>query len=154
MEPASAIGLAASVISSIDACVRGFTSLLSLQSRYQQTDLTIRVLLTQLSTLKAALAQISGWIHKSRDTCSYDHVSDLHMSLDGSKFLVETLYDRLVSFEREENSHTSAWQKVRFLWDERERDTFQTMLNHQISALHLFLTALQWYDSPPIDFSA
>jgi hypothetical protein len=153
MDPVSAIGLTAAVISSIDACTRGFTPLLSLQSRYQQTDLTIRILLTQLSTLKAALVQISEWIHKIHDAFPYDHVLDLHISLDGSKFLVDTLHDRLVSFEREENDHTSPWQKTRFLWEERERATFQTMLNHQITALNLFLTALQWYDSSSIDFS-
>lgn len=148
MDPVSAIGVAASVINIIDACTRGFSSLLGLQSRYQQTDLAIRMLLSQLSTLKAALAQISEWIQTSFDIFPYEHRFDLQMSLDGSKFLVEALHDRFISSEQETGNSARIGQKMKFLWEERERVTFQTMINHQIGALNLFLTALQWYDSP------
>lgn len=144
MDPATAIGLAGSVISIIDVCTRSLNSLMNIQARYQQADLAVRLLLTQLSTLRAAISQISEWISSSYDPFPSTLQVDLEMSLSGCKVLIETLSGYLTSREWDRDVKLNAWQKTQYLWQENERQNFQTLLSHQIAALQLFLTALQW----------
>lgn len=93
MEPVSAIGLGASVIGTIDVITRSINALRKLQQRWKSTDMTIGLLLGQLSTLKAALDQISNWITQSLEGVpeNYQMVIDLEASLDSCNILVSIM---------------------------------------------------------------
>lgn len=145
MDPLSILGAAASVITVVELCTESLNSLLGLQNRYTNADLTIRLLITQLRTLRTALSQISEWIITNLDTIPYHVQTDLAMSLDGCKFLIEGLNDRLSHFEYDENKALNVRKKAQLLWGEKERTDFLTLLSHNIAALQLLLTAIQWY---------
>ena len=144
MDIFSILGAGASVITIVELCTESLNSLLRLQNSYKNADLTVRLLITQLCTLRTALSQISEWITTSADTISHRIQNDLAMSLEGCKFLTERLNDRLNRLGYGENKSISVRKKAQLLWGERERTDFLTLLSHNIAALQLLLTAMQW----------
>lgn len=152
MEPVSAIGLSASLIGCIKIITTSINSLLALKTKYRQADLTVQLFLGQLSTLRAALNQICDWITFSLVGVPRHEqlVSDLTISIEGCQVLLLILSDRIASFDRngvdrDETEFLSVRGKTRLLWAESESNQYISLLNNQISALNLLLTALQWY---------
>jgi hypothetical protein len=146
MDPISATGLATSLISTVDIIARSVSFLLALQTRYRQADLTVSLLIGQLSTLKAALNQICEWI-KTKLVAVPRHeqlVKDLNVSIEGCKVLLLVLDERIVSCERSEDDSLNAMGKARLLWAGSDIDQYLAQLNNHIIALNLLLTALQW----------
>ncbi|MCJ1265924.1 hypothetical protein MMC22_005806 [Lobaria immixta] len=121
-----AIGLAGSVASIVDILAKSVNFLLNLQTKYKQADLTVSLLIGQLSTLKAALNQISEWITSK-----------------GCKVLVLALDDRIKSFDRNPDHTLNSRGKAQLLWEENGTTDYLNHLSNHISALNLLLTALQ-----------
>ncbi|KAL8641515.1 MAG: hypothetical protein Q9228_001678 [Teloschistes exilis] len=70
-------------------------------------------------------------------------LSDLALSLDGCKTLIKSLVDRLHRLEYNEAKVLGMRKRVQVIWGEKERTDFLTLLNHNVAALQLFLTAIQ-----------
>ena len=129
------------------------SSLQALRASYKISELNVQVSVAQLSTLKAALMQISVWQCAGNESIPSHLGMDLSLSLHSCKTLIDSLNDRLNLLKVDESSRTLSFRgKAKFLWNEREWTNLQTLLNHQISAIHLFLTTMQWY-SPSNDSS-
>lgn len=148
MDPISAVGLTASLVGTINIITKSVNSMLALQTRYRQTDLTVRLIIGQLSTLKAALNQICDWITTSLVAVPEHEqlVLDLTTSVESCKVLLLILDDRIniLNIDRDGVESLSILSKIRLLWAETESSRYLTHLNNQISALNLFLTASQW----------
>jgi hypothetical protein len=146
MDPISAFGLAASALNTVDIIARSVNFLLGLQTRYRQADLTLNLLIVQLSTLKAALNQIYDWINTSLiGVPGHEQVVlDLTTSIEGCKVLLSILNDRISSVERVGVDSLGMWGKTQLLWTENESNQYISYLNNQINALNLLLAALQW----------
>lgn len=145
MEPGSILGAAASAATVIELCTDSLNALLRLQRKYKNADLTARLLLTQLSTLRAALSEISNWLDNGRHSCLASVFTDLTTSLDGCKYLIEHLNQRLSDMNFGKAKPMSFLDKTRAIWGENERTEFLALLGHNIAALQLLLTAMQWY---------
>ncbi|KAL8832348.1 MAG: hypothetical protein Q9170_004918 [Blastenia crenularia] len=143
MEPISVFGAAISAATVVQLCTEGITSLFNLQKRYSNADLTVRLLITQLSTLRSALGQVSAWMEKAPPQTDPLVLSDLSLSLDGCKALMETLNERLQCLEHSDGKVMGARRRAQIVWGEKERDGYLNLLNHSIAALQLFLTAIQ-----------
>lgn len=146
MDPVSAIGLAGSVVGIVDILAKRVNFLLNLQAKCKPTDLTVGLLIRQLSTLKAALNQICERI-TSRLLAVPQHeqlVLDLTVSIKSCKVLVSALDDRINSFDRNAAHPLNTLSKAQFLWEENGTTDYLNRLGNQISALNLLLTALQW----------
>ena len=61
MDPVTVISLAGSVFNIVDVIAKCFITLKNLQSQWQLADWTVTAIIGQLTTLKAALHQISEW---------------------------------------------------------------------------------------------
>lgn len=146
MEPVSIISLVGSVVSIVDVIGRSLSYLLDLQTKYRKANLTISLLIGQLSTLKAALNQISEWITASLVGVPQHEqlVADLDVSIEACKILILVLDDRISCLERGAISELRTVDKVQFLWEEKGMTDYLNHLNNQINALNLLLTALQW----------
>lgn len=151
MEPISAIGLSASLISCVKIITGSINSLLALQTKYRQADLTVQLILGQLSTLRAALNEICQWINVSLIGVPQHEqlVLDLTTSIEGCKVLLSILSDRIALLDRggvdQDGSDSLGLRgKMRLLWAEKESNQYFSLLNNQINALNLLLTALQW----------
>lgn len=122
--------------------------MLDLQARYKRANLTLSLLIGQLSTLKAALNHISEWIDESLDTIPAQQqlVIDLTTSLKCCKVLILTMNDRKGVPESNDDSTLTRMGKVQFLWGKQELNEYINLLSNQINALNLLLNALNWLD--------
>ncbi|MCJ1388715.1 guanine nucleotide-binding protein subunit alpha [Xylographa bjoerkii] len=145
MDPASIIGIAGSVLGIIEVIAAAVNTLSTLQTKYRNADFTVFLLIGQLSTLKAALNQISEWITNDLDTkTQYQQLTaDLTSALEGCRVLILFLDDRVTQLSKKESQNLTTKSKLVFLWDEQVMNDFLSHLNNQINALNLLLTAIQ-----------
>lgn len=146
MDPASIVSLATSVVNIVGVIAKNVNALSTLQAKYRNADLSVFLLIGQLSTLKAALGQISEWIKMEGLTAQSEHlqlVEDLKVALNSCQILISTLDDRVDQLANKEGSDNLKVQgKVVFLWEEQELNVYVTHLNNQVNALNLLLSAI------------
>lgn len=144
MDPLSIVGAVGSILGIIDLATRSIKTLTDLQGRYTSIGLRARILIGQLSTLKAALGQIKEVLDLldpgSRIEDSQISV-DITTSLSCCEAIMSLLDQRL---SRMQEDHLTMRDKTSILWHEKETTDFQSLLNNQVNALNLLLTALQW----------
>lgn len=71
-------------------------------------------------------------------------VHDLKTALDCCEVVILVLDERLYALRRREDNGLDVLSRAQFLWDEKSMNDYLNLLNHQINALNLLLTALQW----------
>ncbi|MCJ1445058.1 MAG: hypothetical protein MMC23_005563 [Stictis urceolatum] len=101
MDPASALGIAGSIVSIVDVASKCISTLRRLQQRWKAADITTNLLVAQLVTLKAALNQIAEWANSSLSDDPKHHqlVIDLGMSLDCCSMLVSIIDNYLETLD-------------------------------------------------------
>ncbi|KAL8774141.1 MAG: hypothetical protein Q9209_001249 [Squamulea sp. 1 TL-2023] len=97
MEVVPVLGAAASVATVLELSTACINKLLDLRTRYKISDLKVHVFIAQLSTLKAALAEISAWACTSSNSIPHQLKMDLNLSLSSCKTLVDALDGHLSS---------------------------------------------------------
>lgn len=146
MDPISAISFVSAIAGIVDLIAKGVLSLSDLQSRYRIADLKVSLLIGQLSTLKAALTQVGHLVEDfSQAPRDRQLVSDLSISLSSLETIIGALDNRLSHLSRNAEDGLSNWGKVNFVWDEQTMRDYLSLLDHQVNALGLLLSALQWF---------
>lgn len=145
MDPASAIGVASAVLAIVNIIAKNVVSLSDLQVKYNTADLKVGLLIGQLSTIKAALNQIAGLFENDvRVLRDPGLIHDLSTSLGCVEAVVVVLDDKISLVQRNAANDLTIRSKVNFMWDEKTMDDYLNLLNNQIQALGLLLTAFQW----------
>lgn len=145
MDPASAIGVASAVLAIVNIIAKNIVSLSDLQVKYNTADLKVGLLIGQLSTVKAALNQIAGLFENDvRVLRDPGLIHDLSTSLGCVEAVVLVLDDKISLVQRNAANDLTIRSKVNFMWDEKTMDDYLNLLNNQIQALGLLLTAFQW----------
>ncbi|KAJ0120087.1 hypothetical protein J7T55_000940 [Diaporthe amygdali] len=144
MDPASAIGVASAVLAIISTISKSITSLSDLQSRYHAADLKVNLLIVQLSTVRAALKQMARLMESDVGAPKDPElVEDISTCLGCVEAVVMILDDKVSLIEWNKANELTTRSKVNFIWDEKTMDDYSNMLNNQIHALNLLLTAFQ-----------
>ncbi|KAI4124009.1 MAG: hypothetical protein LQ341_007123, partial [Variospora aurantia] len=125
MELVTALGAAASIATVVELSGSCINKLMDLRAKYKISDLNVQVSVAQLSTVKAALTQISAWTCEDPEVIPDCLETDLGLSL--GSYGIATL---------------SLSRKAKFLLNRREWDHLQTLLSHQISAIQVEQEAL------------
>jgi len=147
MDPVSIIGLAGSLVGITDVVARSLKSLINLQSKYRSSNLVVSLIIGQLTTINAALNQITEWVTGSLATIPLHGqlVADLQVSLESCYVLILVIEERIEALEQEQDSGNLTLKgKVGFLLEEGGLNEFTNLLNNQINALNLLITALHW----------
>ena len=146
MDPVSIIGLAGSVLGIVDVMTKSIAALKNLQTQWQVVDWTITSIIGHLTTLKAALNQISQWI--STDLAAkpqhYQLVLDLGDALGSCKALILYIDSYLCKLEWNEDSSLTFQSRLRAVLNDGGVKDCVNHLNNQSNALNLLLTALNW----------
>lgn len=145
MDPISAIGFVSSALGIIELVTKGIASLTELRDRYRVADLKVSLLIGQLSTLNAALNQITRLLNDNLDVRHDTQlVQGLSTSLGSVEAVITILDEHLSPLQRQSANSLNTLGKVAFLWDESTLKDYLSLLNNQVNALNLLLTALQW----------
>ena len=146
MEALALIGLIASVASIGDVVTKVIRTLCHVQTKYKSADLTVSLIIGQLSTLNAAFNQISEWMSTSLRDAPHNEqlIDDLTVAVDSCKMLMLVLDQRFSNLDKGDNGKLSTTGNAVFLWREGDLKEYLSHLGNQIAALNLLLTALQW----------
>ncbi len=145
MDPVSVIGLVGSIVGIIDVSTRAISALRALQQRWKIADLKISLLISQLTTLKAALSQIEEWISTSLNvTQHYQLILDLESSLESCETLLLFIDAQLIHLHQNDSKTLSFESRVKAVLEDNTIKECATHLDHQSTALNLLLTALNW----------
>lgn len=144
MEALSFLGAASSVISILDVASRCINSLRAFKQRWDDADMTVTLLISQISTLKAALDHISEWMSTATNKASQHHqlVIDLEQSLYSCKILITFIDDHVSSLVKGQCNELLFDSKAQAMLQDRKMQGCVSHLNNQIAALNLLLTAL------------
>jgi hypothetical protein len=146
MDPATFIGTLASAGAIVAAITRVAHTLARLRGRFQEADLTLRLLLAELSAVKAALVQIEDWanFNSSNGPVQEELATGFSMSLDGCQIAVDLLGEEVTRlYSGFGNSEDDFGARMRTVWNESSMKDHQQTLHGQISALQLLLQAVQ-----------
>ena len=142
------MGAASSIVSIIDIASRCISSLHALQQRWKDADMTVALMMGQISTLKAALEQISQWMHidANRLLLRSQLIMDLELALHSSQLSITFIRDHVTALMRDEYNELTFKSKARSMAQDNMVQQCVKHLNNQTVALNLLLTAFNWYE--------
>ncbi|KAE9973864.1 hypothetical protein EG328_004194 [Venturia inaequalis] len=144
METSSVTGLAGSCGNIIELAAKCLDRLYEAHKRFQTANFTTTILISNLSTLKAALAQIERWM--SMDTLNAQHyqmIMDVDATLASCHLLLGLMDERISKLGWDSKNVLKSVSKAKVVMEERATQDCITHLSHQCSALNLLLTAFQ-----------
>lgn len=144
MEPATALGLAAGIGSVVVVVSKSIATLNAARIKFSEGDLRAEVLIGQLHTVRTALSQVQEFINTSSLPDSSSLVIDLNTAVEHCRLLVVHIDDQLCTLNRLPNDLLTSSSKAKMVLEERVLRDNMMLLNNQISALNLCLTAYQW----------
>ena len=150
MDGLSAISLAGSIVGIVDVAARSISALRKIQERWKAADLTVSVLIGQLTILKAALDQISKWVSTSLTGSSQHHqlVIDLEAAVQSCRLLLSLLDEYLSKLEWDTSHRLDFESRVKIVLQDCNMKELANHLSNQSIALNLLLTAINWYADP------
>lgn len=146
MDPVSPTSLAESIVGIVDMITRSINSLHELHERWKEADLTVALLIAQLTILKVALNQIGKWIASNLADVSQFHrvVMDLESSLSSCRVLMRSVDHRISRLDWNEANALNYESRVRMILEDQSTKDYVNHLNNQTNALNLLLTAFSW----------
>jgi hypothetical protein len=137
------VGAAGGIIVTITKIIKGLSDL---QSKYTDAEISIRSLIKQLMTIKAALRSIQDWIEMSLSGSlkERDLVEAFSTSLEGCKEAMEAMGDEVTRLVQDALAGDKRMMRARYVWNEESMKDYQARLDSQVQALQLLLSAVQW----------
>ncbi|KAF2430763.1 hypothetical protein EJ08DRAFT_209128 [Tothia fuscella] len=145
MDPASVIGVLSAAGGIVALIINTAKKLQELRERYKESDVTIRLLMSELLTVRAALTQVDEYAKHNLTPTSpvqEDLRSAFDISIEGCMTALELLADEVDGLLGNDNGE--AFQKrVKQLWKDSMMKIHQQRLHTQVGALQLLLQAIQ-----------
>ena len=153
MDPVTILGTAGAVADIVGLITKTINSLDELRTRWRKVDLTVINLRSQLTSLRAALNQISEWIQLGLAHVPQHHqlVIDLEQSVSCCRLLVKSMEVFISELNLRDDGILDLDQKIQTVFQTKRYKEFQEFIPHQTSALNLLLSAFSWYAG--FDFS-
>jgi ankyrin repeat protein len=154
MDPVTVVGVLEASLhigQFIAATIQGLNTL---KGKFRDADTTIRLLIGQLSTIKAAILQIRDWAEFNFDDSPKERrfLAGLSISLDGCQAAIEVLSDEIHdltdgsnSLDGEGSTALTTRARVKASWNDDSMKVHEDRLQAQGRALQLLLLAGQWY---------
>jgi hypothetical protein len=157
LDPISLLGTAAAVGQLVGSITTAIANLTELQHHFSEAGFTIKQLVTELITIKAALKQIESWLKSSRRPPQEDVATALGMSLDGCQTVIAALEQELEEIlagspQTATSNFMNFVSRARFVSNEGKLRAHHERFRGQIAALTLLLQAIQMYVRPTRQF--
>jgi len=153
MDPVTLLGVVASSLQIAQFIGTTIQNLHTLRGKFQDADVTIRLVIGQLSTIKAAIIQIREWAEFNFDDSPKEtaFVDGLNVALDGCKAAMDVLSEEVddliagIGITAGTVPITLRIRaRVKVVWSEDSMKAHQDRLYGQVQALQLLLTAGHW----------
>lgn len=149
MDPTSILGListAGTIASTITGTIKDLSDL---RATYIDSNVRIRLLIKELSTIKSSLTQINDWAHFLDETQNQVELKEaLQVALDGVELAMGALAEEVRSLVQDTSPRSQVElgfrAKTKYAWNEANMKEHENRLRAQVSALQLLLQAAQW----------
>ena len=146
MDPGSIFGVISGAFQLVQVITQTAAGLATLREKFSHADLTIRSLLSQLSTIERAITELDEWARfNTRDTAEENEIDEgLFVALDGCRAVMDVLSDQVATLTRGNDTQFGIGTRVKILWNEDIMRGHQDRLHAQILALQLLVQACNW----------
>jgi hypothetical protein len=144
-DPLTVLGAIASSVQIIDVLTKATSMLDTLRVQWQSSDIALLSLTSQLGALSAALSKIQEWMESGVEEVHHQLVMDLDTSISCCKMLATKLYSEISDLQKAPGGSLLTTAKTRFMFKRRGIGELQSMVDRQIAALTLLLTACNRY---------
>lgn len=154
MDPVTVLGVVSASLQIAQFIGSTIHGLNTLKGKFRDADTTIRLLIGQLSTIKAAIFQIRDWAEYNFDDSPKERrfLNGLNVALDGCQAAMEVLFEEIRDLMKESSApdgeapvSLGVRARVKAAWNEDSMKVHEDRLHHQVQALQLLLLAGQWY---------
>jgi hypothetical protein len=144
-EALAVFGATASVIGVLDVLAKAIKRIHALRGTWKEADLIFMSLFSQLTALKSALTGIKEWMDNAAvEDAHYQLKIDLDMSVNCCKLLADRIEVSLAELQQTAEGSLDRLSKLKLVIGTTNMDDVQKMIDRQISALNLLLTACNW----------
>ncbi|KAF3399651.1 Ankyrin-2 [Talaromyces pinophilus] len=150
MDPLSALGAISGALQVAQIVGQTIAGLSTLRGKYQNADLTIRSMIGELTTIKAALIQLHDWAKYNAEVNSShrEYEESVTVAIVGCSEVMEVLSGKVSELTINVNGHVDlpvlAFRtRIQVLWNEELMNSLREQLHSQVRALNLLLQACQ-----------
>jgi len=141
VDPLIIIGAAASIGSILDVLGRTIRIVAQLRATWQDAELAVLTLESQLAALRTALGKIKEWTETNFDDPHHQLVMDMDHCVACCRLLIEKIYTEMSRFRTTADARLDAASRFKLLLKTKEITNIQRMIEQQTNALMLLLTA-------------
>jgi hypothetical protein len=144
-DPLTIIGSIGAVANIIDLVTKTISSIRDVRGQWKDADLAFLSLTSQLSALRAALVKIREWSDNELSIDpDYQLIMDLDVSMGCCRMLVGKFDEFFLKLDQTADEPFDFAGKVKFVFGTRDLDDVQRMVERQVGAMTLLLTACNW----------
>ena len=153
MDPISVLGVASTSIQIAQCITQIIQGLCTLRGKFNDANMTIRLLIAELSTIRAAVSQLRDWAewNSSDSPKETEYMKALEVAFEGCQTAMEVLAEEVQELvagltPRSDPASFSLgfMARARAVWSEDTMRTHQDRLHAQVQALNLLLQASHW----------
>jgi guanine nucleotide-binding protein G(i) subunit alpha len=143
-DPITIIGTVGAVANIVEVIGKIVGCLRDIHDRWKNADFTILNLIAQLAALKAALRKIQEWIDSDLAEQHHQLIMDLELSLTCCRTIIGAMDTEVTAIHLTANDTLDFGSRIKIAFGGKADQDLQMMIERQISALTLLLTACNW----------
>jgi hypothetical protein len=143
-EVLAVVGSIGAIVNIIDAASKAISIIHNLQIHWQDADLTLLSLASQLSAFRAALRRIHEWLESEMPEPHHQLVMDLDETLSFCNILIIKIEGLSTGWESLLEHPTAVESRWKVAFGSKGLDNILVLVERQTNALTLLLTACNW----------
>jgi hypothetical protein len=153
MDPITILGVLSASFQIAQYIGQTIHGLSTLRGKFKDADTTIRLLIGELSTIRAAVSQIRDWAKWNYNDSpkEEEYLKGLEVALDGCQAAMEVLAEEVADLvggvatvSDPAKFSLGCIPKVKAIWSDDAMKSHQDRLHAQVQALQLLLQAAHW----------
>lgn len=143
-EALAVLGGLGSIFSIVDGISKVIGMISDLRTKWDDADLTLLSLASQLTALRAASAKIQEWIDQDLQDAHHQLVMDLDVSVSCCRLLICKIESFFTDLAQLTEKPLDLRNKFKVVFGSAGPESVQRLVERQTSALTLLLTACNW----------
>jgi hypothetical protein len=153
MDPISIVGVVSASVQIAQLIAQTIQGLSTLRGKFKEANTTIRLLIGELSTIRAAVSQLRDWAQWNANDSpkEEEYMKGLQVALEGCQTAMEVLAEEIkdlaagaITTNDPATFNLGFIVKAKVVWSEDTMKIHQDRLHAQVQALYLLLQAAQW----------
>jgi hypothetical protein len=143
-EALAVLGGLGSIFSIVDVISKVIGIISDLRAKWDDADLTLLSLASQLTALRAASAKIQEWIDQDLQDAHHQLIMDLDVSVSCYRLLISRIESFFTDLAQLTEKPLDLRNKFKVVFGSAGPESVQRLLERQASALTLLLAACNW----------